>query len=280
MATRNVKKASLSTGRKIWIWTAIVISALTLALMVGGILGTWAIRGVAIDVVSAALNGIHEVAGVGREAVGKIDGGVTELRTKIGDVEDAVDQVSQNVSDQGLVMTVLPPAKEQELVSIASEIRATVESIVGVFEAATGMWKSIDRLPFVDLPELEAEKATKLQSSVQGISDGVNQLATDIQQFRDGVAGKIDTVSTAAGTVNTRLGVTQDNLATLDSELDHVQVRVLELISTFRTAVTILAIVAILVQIWIVYALVVVIMKYWVEWKARPLAKPVTKKKL
>jgi X-X-X-Leu-X-X-Gly heptad repeat protein len=272
MATKKytkAKKAPLSTGRKIWIWTAIVISALMLALMVGGIFGTWAIRGVAVDVVSAALNGIHEVAGVGREAVGKIDGGVTELRTKIGDVEDAVDQVSQNVSDSGVVMTLLPPAKEQELVRIASEIKATVASIVGVFEAASGMWQSIDRLPFVNLPELQAEKATKLEAGVQDISDGVNQLATDIQQFRDGAAGKIDTVSSAAGTVNTRLGTTQDNLATLDSELDLVQTRALELIDTFRTVATILAIVAILMQAWIIYALVVLIMKYWAEWKAR-----------
>ncbi|MCO5186013.1 MAG: hypothetical protein M9928_22640 [Anaerolineae bacterium] len=280
MATKNMKKAPLSTGRKIWIWTAIVISILLLVLEVGGILGTWAIRGVAIDVVSAALNGIHEVAGVGREAVGKIDGGVSELRTKISDVEDAVDQVSQNVSDQGLILTVLPPAKEQELVRVAGEIRATAESIVGVFEAATGMWKSIDRLPFVDLPELEAEKAAKLQAGAQDISDGVNQLATGIQEFRDGAAGKIDTVSTAAGTVNSRLGVTQDNLSTLDSELDHVQTRALELIDTFRTLATIVAVVMILMQIWVVYALIMLIRQYWAEWKTRPLAKSAARKKL
>ena len=53
---------------------------------------------------------------------------------------------------------------------------------------------------------------------------------------------KIDTVSTAAGTVNSRLGVTQDNLSTLDSELDHVQTRALELIDTFRTLATIVAV--------------------------------------
>ena len=104
-------------------------------------------------------------------------------------MEDAVDQVSQKRIDQGLILTVLPPAKA-ELVRVAGEIRATAESVVGVFEAATGMWKSIDRLPFVDLPELEAEKAAKLQAGAQDISDGVNQLATGIPGFRDGAAGK------------------------------------------------------------------------------------------
>jgi archaellum component FlaC len=270
MATKKytkAKKPPLSTGRKIWIWTAIVISVLMLVLMVGGIIGTWTIRGVAIDVTTAALTGVHDVAGVGREAVDTIDTGVADLRTKVGEVEDAVDQVSQNVSDKGLVLTVLPPEKEQELVRVSAEIGAKADSIVGVIDAAAGMWQAIDKLPFITMPTLEPEKAAKLEAGVQGVTDGVNQLASEIQQFRDDAAGKIDTVSNAAGMVNTRLGTTQDNLATLDSELDRVQTRALELIDTFRTVATIAAIVVILMQAWIIYALVVVVMKYWTEWK-------------
>lgn len=259
----------MSTGRKMWIWTALVISALILLLLVGGLAGTWVVRNVLDDIVTAGLTAVHDVAGVGREQTAKINGFVGELRGKIGEVEVAVGQVAQNVQDQGLIVTLLPPEKEQELQDVADRITEAVDSIAGVVEAAVGVWDALDSIPFIDMPQLEPERAARLEAGVGEIATSVDQLATDIQAFRDGSAETIGTVAQAANQVNTRLGTTENNLTALDAELANVQTRAMALIDLFRLVATITALVTTLILAWLIYALIILMRRYWGEWQSR-----------
>jgi methyl-accepting chemotaxis protein len=254
---------SRKTGRRLWSITAIVISSVVLLLAVAAIVGIWAGRSAAIDLVTGILDGVEEVAGIGRGRVAEVDDYVGEVRTSVGEVETAVDQISANVSDRGLVLTLLPPEREQELQRIAGQIGAAIESIRSVLQAVTELVEAVDNLPFVSLPRPEPAEVQQLQNDLESIRTDVNQLAADIQAFRDGVASEIATVSAAAGRVNSRLGATEQNLAAVDGKLARLQERTNELEDQFRLWVTVVAVVDTLLLIWVAYAMIVLIRGYW-----------------
>jgi prefoldin subunit 5 len=107
-----------------------------------------------------------------------------------------------------------------------------------------------------------------LDDELQEIQNSVDQLAADIQEFRDGVASGVGQISSAVGEVNDRLESTSQNLSDLDNNLAEVQNRAIDWQSRFRTISTFAAIVVTLLLIWIIYAMVIQIQNYWAELKA------------
>ncbi len=262
------QKNSPGTGQRVWAVTAIIFSVLVLLLSAAGTVGTWVGRGVLIDVNDSLMQGIDHLAGVGREGVARLGDGVDEIRTYIGEVESAVDEVAQNITDKGLVMTLLPPEKEEKVVNTAENIAETVDVIAAAVGTAFDLYKAVDDIPLVNLPKPDEAKVQALESDVQEIQDSLDQLAADIQEVRDGAASKVTKISSAAGQVNGRLETTNQNISALDGELADLQTRAAAFQASFRTMVTIASIVVILILIWVIYAMVILIMKYWAVLKA------------
>ncbi len=256
------KSQSMSTGQKVWSWTAIVVSVIVLILSAAGVIGVWVGRSVAINVNNGLMDGVIQLSSVGEEASNRLSTRFGELSSGVGEIEAAVDEVAQNVSDKGVVMTLLPPEKEQKLVSTADNIAETVNTIVASLESAIELYKSINSIPFVNLPKPKEETVQELGSGVKEIQDSVDQLATDIQDFRDGAASEVSRISNAAGEVSSRLETSENNLVALESEMNNLQTRAEDFKGRFSTMVTILTVVVSLLLIWVVYAMVIVIRKY------------------
>ncbi len=259
------QKESLSTGRRLWAITAIIISVLVLLLSAAGTAGTWIGRGAAIDVNDSLMEGVDQLAGVGRQGATRLGEGVDEIRVSVSEVESAVDEVALDVSDKGLVMTLLPPEKEEKIVNTADNIGEILNSITSVVETAFDLYKAVDDIPLINLPKPDEAKVQALNDDVQEIQDGVDQLAAGIQEFRDGAASGISNISAAAGRVNGRLETTSQNLSDLDNNLADLQTRANDWQGRFRTIVTIAAVVVTLILIWVIFAMVNLIMKYWAE---------------
>lgn len=264
----NKDATAMSTGRRVWLWTAVVISAIILVLVVGGIVGTWIGRSVAIDVADGLLDGVSQVAQVGRDGAARLDTRIGELRTVVGDVETAVDEVAQNVDDKGLLLTLLPPEKEQKLVNTAETVGEVVESVRSVVVTAVELWEAVDSLPLVSLPKPDAQKAETLQTDIAAVRADVDQMAADIQAFRSGTADTISTVSEAAGQVDGRLAQSEQTLTQVDSDLEALQARTVELKQQFRTWTAVLAVVLTLLLAWVAYALVMLIQRHWADLQA------------
>ncbi len=262
------QKESLSTGRRIWAITSIVISVLVLLLSAAGTVGTWIGRGEAIELNDSLMEGVGQLAGAGRQGATRLGEGVDELRASVGEVESAADEVAQNVSDKGLLLTLLPPEKEEKLINTADKIGETLNSITSAVENAIDLYKAVDSIPLVNLPKPDEAKVQALDDDVQEIQDGVDQLATGIQEFRDDAASGVSKISTAAVKVNGRLATTSQNLSDLDSNLADLQTRADDWQDRFRTIATVAALVVTLILIWVIYAMVILTMKYWAELQA------------
>ncbi len=264
----ELKSDSMSTGHKVWLWTAIVVSVIVLVLAAGGLIGTWVVRGVVIDLNNSVMDGVIKLSAAGEEAAGRVGIRIDELNNKVAEIESAVDQVSQNVSDKGLVMTLLPPEKEQNLINTADQIGETVNTIKSSIGAALDLYKSIDAIPLVNLPKPKEETVQELGSGVEEIQAGVDQLAADIQDFRDDASAGVSKVSAAVGEVNGRLQTTTDNLAAVESELSVLQTSAEVFKGTVKTIATIVSIVTTLLLLWVVYGMVIVIRASWDDLQA------------
>lgn len=254
---------TLSRGRRVWLWLAISISSLVLLLAAAGIVGAWVGRSEGIRFADRALDGVYELAGVGRQGAIRLNEAIGDLFLVTSEVELAVTGLAQSVTDRGVVVTLLPPEKEQQLTESAQRLSDTITSILDVVRTAVSLAEAIDSLPFVNLPKPEEAKLQTMQQNVQEINMAVEQLAADVQSFRDGVATEIGRVATAVNQVNQQLTSTQQSISETEAALARLQTRTQELKQTVRRVLTITAIVLTLLLSWIIYALVVVIRQHW-----------------
>ncbi len=250
-----------STGQIVWLWTAIVISVLVLIISVGAVIGTWVIRGVAIDLNNSVMDGVTRIAETGSGAIVRVQERVNEISTTVSEVQSAVDDVSQNVADKGVILTVLPPEKEENLVNSANQIRETAETITSSLAAAIELYQSINAIPFIDLPRPSDERLQEINTGVQEIESGVDQFTGEVQQFRDNASAEVDQLSQAAGAVKSRLQTTEGNLDQLHADVEQLQSSAQSFKVTFARITTIVAIISTLVFLWVIYGMVVLIQK-------------------
>ncbi len=262
--------AAISSKQRIFAIISIVLSVLAVLLVVIAMIGTWIIRSVTIDVSAATLDGVNQLSQVGRNGILRLDNGFANLREPVGEVQSAAEQLAQSVEDQGLIMTLLPAEKEQELQSAAQEIRDTFDNIKEVISTSISLVQAIDRMPFVDLPGPNMERVQTIEEGIESIRADVSNLRTNIQEFRQGAAGGILNVSDAAADLDARLAEKQDDLAALDNQLEALQEAANQLKQTIATAMTVAAIVLTLLFAWIIYALVVLILNAWYDLRAVP----------
>lgn len=255
----------ISTSRRVWAVTAIIISVLVLMLAASAIIGVWVGRSAAIQLNDTLMDGIFELADAGRRGASLLSEGVDEVQSLVEEVEDAVDEVAQSVADKGIILTLLPPEKEQKIVEITDSISESLDVILSAVEAAFDLYKAVDDIPLIDLPKPDEEKVQALEDDIQEIQTSVDQLASDIQAFRNEAAAKVGEVTSTAGKVNHILKQTSQDLSVLDDNLADLQIRANEWKARFRTLTAITAVVLSLIFIWSIYALVHLIMKYWHE---------------
>ena len=251
--------------RRVWAITSIVLSVVALLLSVAAIAGTWVARSVAVDLSTGVLDGIDGLAQVGRNGISRLDAGLGEVRGVITTVEDAVDQISENVEDKGLIMTLLPPEKEAELEAVTQKVRGVFADIRGVFVAVIEFKQAVDKIPFVSTPSLREERVQAIEEDVNSVRGGIDELKGNVRQFREGAAGEISRVSDAASNVDRRLGETQAELAAADGQLADLQARIDVLKRQLATWLTVGAVVMTLLFGWIAYALVRLIQQSWIS---------------
>ena len=238
-----------------------IVSGLVLLLALAGIIGAWNIRVTSIQVSTGMLDGINQLAQVGRNNITRLDIRLSQLETAVGEIETVVDQVGQNVEDKGLVMVLLPPEKEQQLENTAQQIGDGLAAVKDTIEAVRGLKQAIDRIPLVNLPELEPEKMAATEESIDSLRSDVTELKNDVRQFRETSAAEISKISTTAENVGNRLTTSRENLAQLDTRLEVLQTDTTQLKQTIPIYVNTLVVLMTLILAWVIYAMGVLIQR-------------------
>ncbi len=242
---------------------AIILSSLVLLLSVCGIVGTWVANSVASNLVVDVSVGVEKSAQALERAVLRLDTAVENLRGEIGEVEQAVAQISATVADEGIIRQLLPETVETRIDNTMARINETTSAISDSVSALRDLYQSINRIPFVSLPSLDTE-------ATQTITTNVAELRADVQEFRETVtnvrqrqANAIGRIGLVAERVDTRLARTQDNLNRTSAMLTSVQNAAVTTRRTLPTVFTIGSALGTLLFLWVIVSQVLVIRNYW-----------------
>ena len=236
---------------------AISFSVLVVLICFGGSAVIWVLGGTTSSVAAQLLGAVDKTAQIMRDGIARMDAGIVKLEESVSTVEDASVQLSQNVNDKGVVLVLLPTTKEQELTSAAQSVRDDFASIRDYLNATQEMVQAINRLPFIDLPELASVEP--LQTQVTTMSTQVEELKNGIGEARSQTAANISKITETTANLNNQLASLRSDLATADKELGSIQFHARQLQKLLPTILLLIEIAVTLMAIWIGYSQFVMI---------------------
>lgn len=254
-------------GRKIWYGVAITLGVLVILISVGVVAGTWVLGNTLSSITTRVLLVVENTADGLSTLVEQIDVQVAELEEITFATSDATIQLGQNVTDQGLILTLLPEEREQNLNARADELQRNLNSTGETLKNGLELYQSIDSLPIVSLPKPEQESVTKLEQTITSIQERTQEVAQSLQEFRAGVSEEISNVTDLLDEVTARLGEARQNLAEINSNLEALQDMVARWRSMIPFLFTSLSIIVTLLFIWLIYTQVEIIRLYVYRWK-------------
>jgi hypothetical protein len=266
-------------SRKIWFGIAMFLSGLILLLSVAGIVGAWVIEGALANTVVDILGAVENVTGSLRQATQGIDQNMEKMQAISTKISTASAQLSQNVTDNGLVQLLLPDQQEQQLVDLSASVKDTFGNLHDMLAAGMDFYNSIDRLPFVSLPGPSQEQVDKFVGSISEIESAVDGLKKNVAMFRSGAGDQIGKVQTGADSLTAQVGQARDQLASLDARLDAAQESLIRLQRIAVKAFMLATFLVTLLLAWVIYSQVAVLRLYGQRWKSsglgsRPEAQP------
>jgi hypothetical protein len=217
------KKTNRHIGRKIWYGTAITLSVLVLLISTVGVIGAWIVEQSLVGVTQGLLIATARTAGGLREVAAQINQESGDLRQISEAVSVLSLKIGANIEDKGLAATLLPAEQEQKINDTVLKIQETLSTVREFLTSAIGIYRSLDRLPFVNLPGLSEEKVVELVQVVSDIQASVAELRQNVQDFRTGVAEGVSRITQAADRVTQGLDKLSAMLVELDKALAALQ---------------------------------------------------------
>jgi uncharacterized phage infection (PIP) family protein YhgE len=164
-------------------------------------------------------------------------------------------------------MTLLPAEKEQELAETAASVRDTYNSIRESIAQVLDLYRSIDRIPFVNLPGLSDDQMENIESSLTQTQAQVEALRSQIADLRAGVAGPIDRIQTTANLLTEEIGQARDAITQLDIKLAALEALSIRLQDTIRGVLTGIAVILSLIFAFLIFTQVELIRLYVERWR-------------
>jgi methyl-accepting chemotaxis protein len=254
--------------RKVWYVIAITLSVLVLVISSVGAVGTVIIEPTLVDVTQNLLNATAKTSGGLRQAAAQIDQASGEL-SQISSAVSAVSiKLGENIEDKGLAATLLPAEQEQKLGETIGKIQETLSTVREFLTSAIGIYRSIDRLPFVNLPGLSEEKVIEMVQGVSDIQAAVAELKQNVQDFRSGVSEGVGRITQAADRVTEGLDNLHAKLTELDQALAALQDLALRLEEAVPLTFGLVAVFLTIFMAYVAYTQVEIIRLLVGRWKA------------
>lgn len=262
------REIKMSYLRRIQPILAISISVLVILFCAGVTIGLWIVVGRIIPAAITTLDVVDRSAQVMRDGIDRVDTGLVTLRDPVSTVAQASEQLAQNVNDQGLVLTLLPPAKEQELTAAVQLVQENFVAIQDLLAATAELLQALDKMPLVNIPTKGLSTVEALQNKLDEVTTQVMVLKTNISEFRSRVAARITNITTAANLINTGIDEMRADLDLVDSELNTIQTQTKNLQRILPGLLYLSLTFATICAIWVVYSQVIMINRAVVQFRS------------
>jgi len=253
---------------RIFAGLTVFLCAIVLLISVAGVIGTWVAGRAVSDAAVQLLDGVDKAAGAARTMIAQVNTEVGQVRDQVTTVKTATDQLSQNVSDKGLVLTLIPPETDSELLTSVRKVAESVANIRGAVTSAIDLYRAMNKLPFVSLPQPDPESWGKVGDLVTTLQTGVQDLTAAITEFRSTASGTVSRITDGISRVEGGLSNVETTLNSVDTQLAAAQARAAQLSQTIPTALTVAMIVLTLFMAWVAYTQIVVMRGVWRKLRA------------
>jgi len=254
-------------GKKILYTTVIILSALVILLSAAGIIGVWIVKRPLSDTTVALFSVVEKSSKVIRSSTGQVDQVLGVLETQTTKIAEATDQLSQSVTDKGLALVLLPEEQEAQLVETAGTLRDTYQGIQDTLANGLELYRSINSIPFINLPGLSQDKLSTIENTLLDIQEVVRTLRSEILKFRSGVTDSIDLLTETTKELESDLKNLRTELARLDTNLATLEDLSVRLQDMIPGAILAISMILTLILAFLIFAQVEVIRLYLNRWQ-------------
>jgi hypothetical protein len=173
---------------------------LSIDVLIASILGLifmWVAFSTAGNVLVNLFEAAEKATAVADQALTQIDNTMVEFGAKAAALSADVAQVGQDVTDQGIVKTLLPADKEAALTDKVNELKQTFEQAKTAIDGVRSFMQALQAIPFIQTPNLDDSLLGKVNDIILKIEDFVGKIKQGLEDLRNGVAGAIDQISAA-----------------------------------------------------------------------------------
>ncbi len=239
--------------------TTIILCGIVILLSAAGVIGAWATTGKVIEAGTKLLTGAEKAAGAVQIGLKSIDKELKNLEEDTATIQEAAAQLSQNISDKGLVMVLLPPAREEKLTNTIGAIEDALNTAELMISSLIDTLSFIDGLPFVELPKPEPETVSSIAAKVEKLNTSIDNANARMQEARDNSAGAAQRVSDAVGEINKDIETARSEVDTRSEQVAATQELLTSLKQSFPTWVYVSALLITLILGWVIYTQVLII---------------------
>jgi len=200
---------------------------------------------------------VDNVAQVMRNGIGRIEPEINTLRSLIGGVETASEEISQNISEEGIIPRLLPQSVVAGLTTSSQSLQDNFMAVNNLLDATSDILLALDNMPFIDIPEKGLSTIATLQDTMEEISGQIETLKTNIDELRSEAAGKISQVTNAAIFLGEEVDQFRSDLIQIDNDLDAIQTSVRRYQRLTPPVIISTAIILSLLSAWVVYSQVI-----------------------
>lgn len=245
-------------------FAATSISGLFIVLSLLGFLGVWLAERKAAEIAQKGFGLVETAVGVVDAGVARVDGLISTSRTEVRQAAETMTTVGIRPEANRPVLKALSERLETSLAPRMTQIQqalSPVRDAVGIIVNTVSLLNSLpmmaDRSPrlaaldesFKRLEELSLD-TTQLRSTLRALID---------TQTSDVSAETIATIKGLTQRIDTRLGETQANVQSMQSEIDALQVRQDARKSRLLFVLNLAALIATMLLVWIFYSQIIVI---------------------
>lgn len=245
--------------QRVWPILVISLSVIVIVFCIGGIVGIWVLEGPVSSATVQILSAVEISAQTLRDGIAGVDATVEKLEKPIIALEASSELLSHVIEDKGLLLTILPTTKEQELTTAAQSAQEKLASIYDFMDSIKEMVLGVNALPFIDLQADGLASVKTLQDQMDGMMTFVGDLKTGIGEIRSKRSDNISKITEAAADLSNLLAELRSDLVVVDTELSDIQDQAIKLQELMPKIILSSGIVVTILTLWVGYTQAVMI---------------------
>jgi septal ring factor EnvC (AmiA/AmiB activator) len=248
--------------------TTIILSGLVILLCAAGLIGAWASSGKIIAAGTTLIGAAQKGATALQVGLQSVDRRLKSLEEDTQTIQDATTQLSQNISDKGLVLVLLPPAKEEKLTNTVGAIKDALTTAEQTLSSLIDTLTFIDSLPLISVPKPDPDTVSAVAARVDKLNTTIDNTRARMQEARDNSAGAAQKISDATGEVNNAITEIRSELDARSQKLSATQDSLSSFAQSLPFWVYLGTLLVTLVLGWVIYTQVLIIQFALAKFKA------------